>query len=89
MMAGRTVDNVLELDILTYDGHRMRVGPTSDDALEKIIGEGGRRGIHRPIRARPVLPHRLSSAAEAGAAAVPVHVPIALVVFSPNLALLF
>jgi len=28
MMAGRTVDNVLELDVLTYDGHRMRVGPT-------------------------------------------------------------
>src|SRR5215469_13702942 len=44
MMAGRTVDNVLELDILTYDGHRMRVGPTSDDELEKIIRAGGRRG---------------------------------------------
>ena len=26
MMAGRTVDNVLELDVLTYDGERMRLG---------------------------------------------------------------
>ena len=27
VMAGRTADNVHELDILTYDGTRMRVGP--------------------------------------------------------------
>jgi FAD/FMN-containing dehydrogenase/Fe-S oxidoreductase len=52
MMAGRTVDNVLEVDILTYDGHRMRVGPTSDDELENIIREGGRRGeIYSRLRA--------------------------------------
>lgn len=44
MMAGRTVDNVLELDVLTYDGERMRLGPTSDAELEQIIREGGRRG---------------------------------------------
>jgi FAD/FMN-containing dehydrogenase/Fe-S oxidoreductase len=43
MMAGRTVDNVLELDILTYDGQRMRVGPASDEELERVIHEGGRR----------------------------------------------
>lgn len=52
MMAGRTVDNVLELDILTYDGDRMRVGQTSDDELAKIIREGGKRGeIYSRLRA--------------------------------------
>ena len=44
MMAGRTVDNVLELDVLTYDGERMRLGLTSDAELEQIIRAGGRRG---------------------------------------------
>src|SRR5215470_17800597 len=44
MMAGRTVDNVLELDVLTYDGERLRVGPTSDAELEEIIRQGGRKG---------------------------------------------
>jgi FAD/FMN-containing dehydrogenase/Fe-S oxidoreductase len=43
MMAGRTVDNVLELEILTYDGHRMRVGATSDSEFGQIIREGSRR----------------------------------------------
>src|SRR5438270_6324292 len=43
MMAGRTVDNVLELDILTYDGQRMRVGAATDEEFERIIREGGRR----------------------------------------------
>jgi Fe-S oxidoreductase/FAD/FMN-containing dehydrogenase len=37
------VDNVEELDILTYDGHRMRVGPTSDHERDRIIRAGGRR----------------------------------------------
>ncbi|HLH62429.1 MAG TPA: FAD-linked oxidase C-terminal domain-containing protein [Ktedonobacteraceae bacterium] len=44
VMAGKTVDNIDELDILTYDGLRMRVGKTSDEELERIISEGGRRG---------------------------------------------
>src|SRR3954468_22586675 len=44
LMAGKTVDNIEELEILTYDGVRMRVGATSDDELESIIREGGRRG---------------------------------------------
>jgi len=44
VMAGRTVDNIRELEVLTYDGLRIRVGPTSDDELARIIGEGGRRG---------------------------------------------
>lgn len=43
-MAGKTVDNIEELDILTYDGLRMKVGKTSDEELERIISEGGRRG---------------------------------------------
>jgi len=52
MMAGRTVDNVLELDILTYDGLRMRVGKTDDGELEQIIKEGGRRReIYSRLRA--------------------------------------
>jgi len=44
VMAGQTVDNIEELDVLLYDGTRMRVGPTSDEELEQIIEEGGRRG---------------------------------------------
>ncbi len=44
VMAGKTVDNIEELDIVTYDGLRLRVGKTSEEELEKIIGEGGRRG---------------------------------------------
>jgi FAD/FMN-containing dehydrogenase/Fe-S oxidoreductase len=43
-MAGRTADNIHELEILTYDGCRMRVGKTSGQELEAIIREGGRRG---------------------------------------------
>jgi Fe-S oxidoreductase/FAD/FMN-containing dehydrogenase len=44
VMAGKTVDNIDELDVITYDGTRMQVGPTSDDELERIIAAGGRRG---------------------------------------------
>ncbi len=44
VMAGKTDDNIEELEILTYDGTRMKVGETSSDQLENIIGEGGRRG---------------------------------------------
>ena len=44
VMAGRTADNVEELEIVTYDGLRMRVGPTSEEELERIVAEGGRRG---------------------------------------------
>ncbi len=44
IMAGKTDDNIEELDILTYDGLRMKVGPTSAEALESILRDGGRRG---------------------------------------------
>jgi FAD/FMN-containing dehydrogenase/Fe-S oxidoreductase len=51
-MAGRTVDNVLELDILTYDGVRMSVGPASDAETKHIVDQGGRRGeIYSRLRA--------------------------------------
>src|SRR5206468_12065034 len=51
IMAGKTSDNVEELDILLYDGTRLRVGPTSDEELERIIAAGGRRGeIYRRLR---------------------------------------
>jgi FAD/FMN-containing dehydrogenase/Fe-S oxidoreductase len=44
VMAGRTADNLEELEIVTYDGLRMRVGPTSEEELTRIVNEGGRRG---------------------------------------------
>jgi FAD/FMN-containing dehydrogenase/Fe-S oxidoreductase len=44
LMAGKTADNIEELEILTYDGLRLRVGKTSDEELAQIIAEGGRRG---------------------------------------------
>jgi FAD/FMN-containing dehydrogenase/Fe-S oxidoreductase len=44
LMAGKTVDNVEALDVLTYDGLRLRVGPTPDDELARLVREGGRRG---------------------------------------------
>ena len=44
LMAGKTADNIEEMEILTYDGLRMRVGKTSDEELARIIQEGGRRG---------------------------------------------
>src|SRR5207244_9971603 len=44
LMAGKTVDNIDELDVLTYDGVRLRVGPTPEQQLNDIIARGGRRG---------------------------------------------
>ena len=44
LMGGKTVDNIEELEILLYDGTRMRVGRTSDEELAAIIAAGGRRG---------------------------------------------
>jgi FAD/FMN-containing dehydrogenase/Fe-S oxidoreductase len=51
VMAGRTADNIEELEILTYDGLRLRVGKTSDAELQRIINAGGRRGeIYERLR---------------------------------------
>src|SRR5438067_6586276 len=44
VMGGKTADNVEELEILTYDGLRPRVGKTSEQDLERIVNDGGRRG---------------------------------------------
>jgi FAD/FMN-containing dehydrogenase/Fe-S oxidoreductase len=73
LMAGKTVDNIEELEILTYDGVRMRVGPTSEEELARIIARGGRQGeiyaglksirdrYADQIRARyPKIPRRVS-----------------------------
>ncbi|HVS38342.1 MAG TPA: FAD-binding oxidoreductase [Gemmataceae bacterium] len=40
----RTADNTHELEVLTYDGLRLRVGETTPDELERIMHEGGPRG---------------------------------------------
>jgi FAD/FMN-containing dehydrogenase/Fe-S oxidoreductase len=44
VMAGKTDDNVESLEVLTYDGTRMKVGATSSAELERISAAGGRRG---------------------------------------------
>jgi len=41
---GKTVDNLLELDALLYDGTRMRLGPNSDEQIAQTIAHGGRAG---------------------------------------------
>jgi FAD/FMN-containing dehydrogenase len=40
----RVADNTHELEVLTYDGVRMRVGETPPAELERVIAAGGRRG---------------------------------------------
>lgn len=43
VMAGKTVENVERLEILTYDGERFWVGPTDDATYQEHISAGGRR----------------------------------------------
>jgi FAD/FMN-containing dehydrogenase/Fe-S oxidoreductase len=70
---GKTVDNVRRLEILTYDGTRLWVGPTSSDEFERAVAAGGRRaelyqGLRRIIdgclgevrRGFPDIPRRVS-----------------------------
>ncbi|MEU2288153.1 FAD-linked oxidase C-terminal domain-containing protein [Streptomyces sp. NPDC013178] len=70
---GKTVDNVRRLEILTYDGLRMWVGPTSKAERARIAAEGGRRaeiheGLDRIVteyladirRGYPKIPRRVS-----------------------------
>jgi FAD/FMN-containing dehydrogenase/Fe-S oxidoreductase len=72
-MAGKTVDNVISLEVLTYDGLILEVGETSDDEFACIVRDGGRRGeiyaalrkirdtYADEIRARyPKIPRRVS-----------------------------
>ena len=53
LLAGKTVDNVIELRILLYDGTQITVGAIDGEAdLESIIAQGGRRGeIYSTLRA--------------------------------------
>ena len=51
-MGLRCSDNCHELEVLTYEGRRLRVGQTPHDELERIIASGGERGeIYRRLRA--------------------------------------
>jgi FAD/FMN-containing dehydrogenase/Fe-S oxidoreductase len=50
LLGGKTVDNVEELDVLLYDGTRMKVGRTSPSEWEDIVRTGGRRSeIYRGL----------------------------------------
>ncbi|MBS1191718.1 MAG: FAD-binding oxidoreductase [Rhodocyclaceae bacterium] len=73
VMGGETVHNVIELKILTYDGHRLTVGPTDEETFQAILREGGRRAeIYQRLRALaerygdeirrryPAIPRRVS-----------------------------
>lgn len=53
VMAGKTVHNVLELEVLTYDGLRLRVGETgTEEEIAAVIACGGRHGeIYGSLRA--------------------------------------
>src|SRR5256885_10946354 len=61
VLGGKTVDNIEELEVLTYERVRMRVGPTSVDAIEQIIAEGGRRGQNYAAPRRLRDPHAESA----------------------------
>lgn len=51
VMAGKTLENVEALEIMTYDGERFWVGPTTENELDAIIAAGGRKGeIHQRLR---------------------------------------
>ena len=52
VMAGKTDDNIEELEVLTYDGLRMKAGATTSNDLERFIHQGGRRGeIYSKLKA--------------------------------------
>jgi FAD/FMN-containing dehydrogenase/Fe-S oxidoreductase len=51
VMSGKTDVNIEELEVLTYDGMRMRVGQTGDAELDSVIQQGGRRAeIYRGLK---------------------------------------
>ncbi|HEU4375414.1 MAG TPA: FAD-binding and (Fe-S)-binding domain-containing protein [Telluria sp.] len=73
VMAGRTADNVLSLDVLTYEGLQLEVGATTTAMLAAIAAAGGARAAlyarlqqlaarhAAQIRARyPPIPRRVS-----------------------------
>ncbi|MFG1779501.1 FAD-binding and (Fe-S)-binding domain-containing protein [Micromonospora sp. NPDC049048] len=49
---GKTVDNLVEMEVLLYDGTRMWVGETNDEQYAEIQGRSGRQAeIYRQLRA--------------------------------------
>ena len=51
VMAGKTVENIAALEVLTYDGARFWCGPTSETELDAIVRRGGRQGeIYERLR---------------------------------------
>ncbi|UQU62639.1 FAD-binding protein [Couchioplanes caeruleus] len=49
---GKVVDNIVELEVLLYDGTRMWVGETPDDEYEQIVAAGGRPAqVYQELRA--------------------------------------
>jgi FAD/FMN-containing dehydrogenase len=73
LVAGKTDDNVESLDVLTYDGTRLTVGPTSEAELSRLASEQGTiGGIYAGLRSLrdkyadeirrgfPAIPRRVS-----------------------------
>ena len=73
LMGGKTVDNIVALDLLLYDGTRLTVGETSDAELAAYLAAGDRIGeiyaalkkirdrYAEQVRARfPKIPRRVS-----------------------------
>lgn len=73
VMGGETVHNVIELDVLLYDGTRLTLGPMDEAEQRRVMERGGRQGdiVRRlkalaerhadEIRARfPKIPRRVS-----------------------------
>src|SRR6266581_6642762 len=51
LMAGKTVENIERLEVLTYDGARFWCGPTSPDDLREILERNDRRAqIYRGLK---------------------------------------
>ena len=51
MLAGKTVENVLELEVLTNDGIRFWTGPTTDAELKNVIsGDDRKAQIYRELK---------------------------------------
>src|SRR5436305_9022161 len=51
VMAGRTIENVIDLEVLTYDALRMTVGQTSENELAKLLAEAGAKAeIYGAVR---------------------------------------
>ena len=51
IMGGKTAGNVLSLDVLTYEGDRVTLGPVSQADYDQVQRRGDRQaGIYRALR---------------------------------------